>query len=50
MEKLKFENNELKKENENYKKHIINNEKEKKEYYQKYHEQKMKNEIKYPLN
>ena len=45
MEKLKFENNELKKENENYKKHIINNEKEKKEYYQKYHEQKMKNEI-----
>ena len=45
MEQLKYENNELKKENENYQKHIINNEKEKKEYYNKYHEQKMRNEM-----
>ena len=45
MNKLKYENNMLRKENESYKNNIINNEKEKKEYYNKYQEQKIKNEI-----
>ena len=45
MNKLKNENNMLRKENESYKNNLINNEKEKKEYYNKYQEQKIKNEI-----
>ena len=45
MDKLKYENNELKKENENCKCNIMNNEREKNDYYNKYKEQKMKNEM-----
>ena len=45
MDKLKYENNMLRKENENYKNNLISNEKEKNEYYNKYQEQKIKNEI-----
>ena len=45
MDKLKYENNELKKENDNFKYNLINSEKEKNGYYNKYQEQKMKNDI-----
>ena len=45
MEKLKYENNELKKENENLKISITNSEKEKNDYYNNYQELKMKNEM-----
>ena len=45
MDKLKYENSQLKKENENYKNNITNSENEKNEYYNKYQEQKMKNEL-----
>ena len=45
MERLKYENNQLKNENENFKINIINNEHEKNDYYNKYQEQKMRNEM-----
>jgi len=45
MERLKYENSQLKKENETFNINIINNEQEKNEYYNEYQEQKMKNEM-----
>ena len=45
MNNLRQENDELKKQNENYKINIINNEKEKNDFYHKYQEQKIKNEM-----
>ena len=44
MDKLKYENNQLKKENESYKNNITICENEKNKYYNKYQEQKMSNE------
>ena len=44
MDKLKYENNQLKQENESYKSNITICENEKNKYYNKYQEQKMKNE------
>ena len=45
MNRLKNENNELKGQNESYRNNIMNNDKEKNEYYNKYKEQKLKNDM-----
>ena len=45
MNMLKNENNDLKAQNENIRNNIMNNEKEKNEYFNKYQEQKLKNDI-----
>ena len=44
MNKLKNENNDLKIQNENYRNNIMKNDKERNDYYNKYQEQKMKND------
>lgn len=45
MNKLKSENSDLKSQNENIRNNIMNSEKEKNEYYNKYKEQKLKNDM-----
>ena len=45
MNKLKYENNELKNQNEKYRNEINNSSREKNEYYNKYQEQKIKNDM-----